>query len=195
MRGSWLRRLAAVGGVFLLAGAGGVAFAHARQAQPPGWLWYEGTDSGHVGEQSGSNTLVLQAAGDLDMRAFHTRMMSDDGEFEFVHPKSTPTASLNAYFLGSSTRTPIQISQPEPTDNPALQNPASLPTSLVVAGTAGQRADLQQWTLSGKTVAAIDGKGRLRLGNITLLPQLVKGQVRLYALVGSRKQLIAQGRP
>jgi hypothetical protein len=192
MRRSWIRRLAVGGCIFVLAGGAGAAFAHARQA-PPGWLWYEGTDSGHVGEQAGTNTLVLQAVGDLDMRAFHTRMMSDDGQFVFEHPKSTPTASLNAYFLGTSTRTPIQISQPEPTDSPTLQTASSLPTSLVVAGTAGQHADLQQWTLSGKTVAAIDGKGRLRLGGITLLPQLVKGRVRLYALVGSHKQLIAEG--
>jgi hypothetical protein len=193
MRGLWIRRLAAGGCIFVLAGGGGVAFA--RQAQPPGWLWYEGTDSGHVGVQAGSKTLVVQAAGDLDLRAFHTRMMSDDGQFVFAHPKSTPTASLNAYFLGTSTRTPIQISQPEPTDSPALQDGANLPTSLVVAGTAGQRSDLQQWTLSGRNVAAIDGKGRLRIGGITLEPKLVKGQVKLYALVGSKKQLIAQGKP
>jgi hypothetical protein len=192
MRRLWIRRLAVGGCIFVLAGGGGVAFAHARQAQP-GWLWYEGTDSGHVGEQAGSNTLVLQATGDLDMRAFHTRMMSDDGQFVFEHPKSTPTASLNAYFLGTSTRTPIQISQPEPTDSPLLQSAASLPTSLIVAGTAGQRSDLQQWSLSGKTVAAIDAKGRLRLGSITLIPQVVNGQVMLYALVGSHKQLIAKG--
>jgi len=193
MRGHWFRRLATVGCVFVLAGGGGVAYAkHARHVDA-GWLWYEGTDSGHVGEQSGTNTLVVQAAGDIDLRAYHTRMMSDDGQFVFAHPTSTPTASLNAYFLGSSTRTPIQISQPEPTDSPTLQNPTSLPTALIVAGTAGQRADLEQWTLSGKTVAAIDGKGRLRIGNITLDPVLVNGQVKLYALIGSNKQLIAQG--
>lgn len=190
----WIRRGASLAGVLVLAGGGGVAFAqHARQAQPPGWVWYQGTDSGHVGQQAGSNALVVQAAGDIDLRAYHTRMMSDDGQFLFVHPTSTPTASLNAYFLGTSTRTPIQISQPEPTDSPSLQNSAALPTALVVAGTAGQHADLQQWTLSGRTVAAIDGKGRLRLGSVTLVPQLVKGQVRLYAVVGSSKQLVAQG--
>jgi hypothetical protein len=189
-----MRRLAVLGCVFVLAGGGGVAFAqHARQAQPPGWVWYEGTDAAHVGQPAGSNTLVLQAVGDIDLRAYHTRMMSDDGEFVLAHPRRTPTASLNAYFLGSSTRTPIEISRPEPTDSPLRQNAASLPTSLIVAGTSGQRSDLQRWTLSGQTVAAIDGKGRLRLRTITLDLELVKGQVRLYALVGSHKQLIAQG--
>lgn len=194
MRGHRMRGLAALGCVFVLAGGGGVAFAqHVRHAQPPGWLWYEGTDSGHVGERSGG-TLVVQAAGDIDLRAFHTRMMSDDGEFVFAHPKSTPTASLNAYFIGTSRRTPIQISQPEPTDSPQLQAGAPLPTSLVVAGTAGQKADLQQWRLSGRTVAAVDGKGRLRLGGVTLEPVIVNGQVKLYAQHGSRRQLIAQGK-
>jgi hypothetical protein len=184
MRAFGVRRLALVSCVFLLAGGGGAAFAqHLRQAQPPGWLWYEGIDSGYVGEQAGSNTLVVHAAGDIDLRAYHTRMMSDDGQFVFAHPASTPTASLNAYFLGTSTRTPIQIGKPD------------LPTSLIVSGTAGQRADLQQWTLSGRSVAAIDGEGRLRLGTITLDPEVVNGQVRLYALLGSKKQLIAEGAP
>lgn len=183
MRAFGIRKLVVTGCVFVLASGGGVAYArHTRVTQPPGWVWYEGTDAAHVGQQAGSNTLVVQSVGDIDLRGYHTRMMSDDGQFVFAHPTSSASATLNAYFLGTSTRTPIQIGKPD------------LPTTLIVAGTAGQKADLQRWTLSGHPVAAIDGSGRLRLGGITLDPEIVNGQVRLYAIVGSKKELIAQGR-
>jgi len=174
---------AIVGCVLALACGGGVATA-ARLQGPSGWAWREGTDSGYVGEQAGSNTLYLDApAGNIDLRASHVRMMSDDGEFVFSHARNAPTASLNGFYLGTSTRTPIQIGDSEST------------TGLVVAGEAGQKSDLQQWTLSGQTVAAIDGEGRLRLGQVTLDPELVNGRVKLYAVVGSAKELLAQGVP
>jgi hypothetical protein len=177
-----IRRLVAVAGVFALAGGGGVALAQHARGQTGGWAWYQGTDTGYVGEQADTHALVVYAARDLNLRASHVRMMSDDGEFDFTHPNAAPTANLNAFFLGTSTRTPIQIGDQESN------------TGLIVAGEAGQRSDLERWTLSNKTVAAVDGKGRLRLGTVTLEPVVVRGRVMLYAVVGSSKQLLAQGR-
>jgi hypothetical protein len=176
-------RSVVVGFIVLLAAGGGVAFAaHLRRATD--WTWYQGTNTGFVGEQAGSDELVLSAPeGSINMRASHLRLMSDDGQFVFVHGKNANTASLNAFYLGTSTRTPIEIGDSESS------------TGLIVAGSAGQTSDLERWTLSGQTVAAIDAKGRLRIGSITLDPELINGRVELFALVGSTKQLVAVGTP
>jgi len=177
-----MRRFVVVGCILVLSGGGGVALAAHLKKATPAWVWFQGTPTGYVGVQVGSDALVLDAPeGSINLRASHIRMMSNDGEFDFVHSTSSHTASLNAFYLGTSTRTPIEIGDSEST------------TGLIVAGTNGQSSDLQQWTLSGQTVAAIDGQGRLRLGQITLDPELVAGRVELYALVGSKKQLVARG--
>jgi hypothetical protein len=179
-----VRRAVVVAFILVVGTGGGVAYAARVRREMPRWAWYQGTATTFVGEQTGSDELVLSAPqGDINMRASHLRLMSDDGEFVFVHSKSSPTASLNAFYLGTSTRTPIQIGDSEST------------TGLIVAGASGQSSDLQQWTISGQTVAAIDAKGRLRLGQITLYPELVNGRVELFALVGSEKELLAVGVP
>ncbi len=179
-----MRKVAVFGLILILSCGGGVALAAHLKSTTPGWAWYQGTPTGYVGQQAGSNTLVVGAPqGSINLRASHVRLMSDDGEFDFVHATNSPTASLNAFYLGSSTRTPVQIGDSESA------------TGVIVEGKRGQRSDLEQWTLSGQTVAAIDAQGRLRLGAVTLDPELVHGRVELYALVGSKKQLIAQGVP
>lgn len=176
-----MRKIVVVGVIVVLAAGGGVAFAgHMRSAT--GWTWYQGTDTGFVGEQAGSDELVLSAPdGSINMRASHLRLMSDDGQFDFVHGANADTASLNAFYLGTSTRTPVEIGDSESS------------AGLIVEGSNGQRSDLQRWTLSGHTVAAIDASGLLRLGTVTLDPELVDGRVELFALVGSKKQLLAVG--
>ena len=179
-----MRRFVVVACLLILSAGGGAALAAQLKRPTPSWVWFQGTSTGYEGEQAGSDALVLDAPlGSINLRASHVRLMSDDGEFEFVHPLGSPTASLNAFYLGTSIRTPIQIGDSESA------------TGLIVAGKRGQRSDLQQWTLSGQTVAAIDAEGRLRLGQITLDPELVNGRVELYALVGSQKQLVAEGVP
>jgi hypothetical protein len=179
-----MRKVVVVVCVVVLCAGGGVALAAHLKNSTPGWAWYQGTPTAYLGEQSGSDTLVLGAPqGSINLRASHIRLMSDDGEFVFVHASNSPTASLNAFYLGTSDRTPIQIGDSESA------------TGLIVAGASGQRSDLQQWTLSGQTVAAIDAKGRLRLGQVTLDPELVDGRVELFALVGSKRELLSVGVP
>lgn len=177
-----MRRLVVFGLLFVLASGGGIAAASRLRARAGAWVWREGDSSVYVGEQSGSQTLVLHSPSGINLRASHVRTMSDDGVWELVHGATTPMAQVNAYYIGTATRTPIQIG--------AGSNPT---TALVVAGSAGQKADLQQWTLSGKTVAAIDGQGRLRLGNVTLDLEVVNGRAELFAVTKSGRQLLAAG--
>ena len=175
-----LARLAAVGFVIALSAAAGIAAAGRTDGR---WVWQVGDSTASVGRPQGSGNLVLSSLGDIDLQAGHVRLMANDGDFRFVHANSGP-AVLNAYYIGTPTRTPLQIGYA-----------AGDVTSLIVAGSSGQHSDLQRWTIGGKTVAAIDGKGRLRLGAVTLAPEVVNGRVRLYALAGGRKQLVAAGRP
>lgn len=164
--------------VGIAAGAGVAAAARLDT----GWVWKQGGQVSYVGQPAGTPNLVAYAQGDVNFRAHHIRMMSDDADFQFVHPQSGP-ARVNAYYLGTATRTPILIGAFDGQDV----------TSLIVAGSAGQKADLQQWQLNGKTVAAIDGKGRLRLGSVTLFPRVVGGRVMLYAATPKGTQLVAAG--
>ena len=162
-----------------LAAGSGVAAA----ARYDAWNWKVGGDVAYVGSPTGTSDVVVAAQGDIDFRAGHVRLISDNADFQFVHPVSTSVARVNAYYLGTPTRTPIMMGPPSTGDV----------TGLIVAGTAGQTSDLQQWTLGGKTVAAIDGSGRLRLGGVTLAPKVVNGRVFLYALTSTGQQLVAAG--
>ena len=128
------------------------------------WIWHEGSPSVSIGEPAGSNDLVLNAEGSLNVLAGHVRLMSNSGRFTLVHGPSTNSSSIVAYDIGTPNRTPIVINGP-----------------LVVAGSKGGKSDLQDWTSSGQTVAAIDSQGHLRLGNITIFPVLKDGYVVLYA--------------
>lgn len=175
-----LRRTVLVAVCVGVAAGGGIAAGAAAGGE---WVWQQGDAAAYVGQPAGSSDLVVYSQGDINFRGGHVRMMSNDADFEFVHPQAGP-ARVNAYYLGTAHRTPILIGAPDQADV----------TSLIVAGTAGQEADLQQWTLNGKTVAAIDGQGRLRIGKVTLVPRLVGGRVFLYALSpNGKQQLLAEG--
>ncbi len=152
-----------------VAGVSGAAGALA--AGHSGWVWFEGDSVASVGHPSGTEDLVLSAQGAVNFRAGHIRLMSNSGRFVFEHGSSSQNATLLAYFLGTPHRTPIQIGWSDGQDV----------TPLVVAGTKGQKRDLQEWTVSGLPVAAIDGQGRLRLGGITIYPVLRGGRVVLVA--------------
>lgn len=176
-----LRRFVPVAIVAVVAATAGVATA----GRLSGWVWQQGNPTAYVGQPEGTSNLVLAAPnGDVNILATHVRMMSKDGVFRLEHTNTGP-ATLNAYFIGTPTRTPIQVGGYD----------TSNVTELIVAGTAGQTADLQQWALSGKVVAAIDAKGRLRLGGVTLYPTVAKKRVRLYAVTSAGKQLVAVGVP
>jgi hypothetical protein len=154
--------------------------AGALAAVRSGWVWFEGDAVTSVGQPAGTQDLVLNAAGAINFRAGHIRLMSNSGSYVFEHGVSN--ATLLAYFLGTPKRTPIQIGT---SDGQGV-------TPLVVAGTSGQSSDLQQWMVSGTTVAAIDGQGRLRLGGITIYPQYDGERVVLVAqLPNGSTQILA----
>lgn len=169
--------------VVFAAGAGGAAAGVLHRTLGE-WVWRTGDGSAYVGQPTGSGSLVLAATQDINLLAGHVRLMSGDGSFSLIHSASAPAATINAYYVGSATRTPV-----------AIGNGVGDVTSLVVAGSAGQSSDLQQWTSSGQTVAAIDADGHLRLGAVTLDPEVIGGRVYLYAMTQTSKQLLAVGVP
>ena len=128
----------------------------------------------------------INAASDLNLTAAHVRMVTADGNYEFEHSVNTPITLLNAYFLGTPTRTPIAVGGYADGEDIV---------SLMVRGIQGQKHDLQQWVASGNVVDAIDGKGRLRIGGVTLTTRIVKGKAQLLAVLpGGKTQVLAAAR-
>jgi hypothetical protein len=164
------RRRAVVAACTIVAAAASGA-AGALAAGHAGWAWFEGDSVASIGQPAGTSDLVLEAKGSLNFLAGHLRLMSQSGTFALVHGPGSSRATLVAFDLGTAHRTPIQIGAP--TGNAV--------TPLVVAGSGRQRSDLERWTVPGKTVAAIDAQGRLRLGAITIYPVLRRGRVVLLA--------------
>lgn len=172
---------AAVAGTALFL-AGSAVGALAAKAQPP-WAWFQGDDQSYVGRPQASSDLELFAQQDLNALATHIRLGGRDGNFEFEHGPQREASHLNAYFIGTSTRTPFVIGGDEQDV-----------TSLIITGKLGQKNDLQQWAPSNQVKVAIDGQGRLRLGNVTLLASIQKGRVVLSALLpNGTKQKLATG--
>jgi len=141
-------------------------------------------DVGRRGGIRRPSDLELFAGSDLNALANHIRLGGRDGNFEFEHGTGNPYTHLNAYFIGTSTRTPILIGGDEQDV-----------TSLIVTGRTNQKNDLQTWTLGGKAKVAVDGRGRLRLGDIALTAAVQRGKVVLTAtLPNGTKQVVAIGR-
>lgn len=168
--------LLAVAGVSASAGA-----LTSDAAGKSGWNWFSGDERAHVGGASNTDSLELFSAGDTNVSAGHIRIVGRDGNFEFEHDKSVATATLNAYFAGTPTRTPISIGGWDTQDI----------VSLINGGQTGQTSDLQQWQTSGKTVAAVTRDGALKLKGITLSLALQSGKVVLAATLsdGSQQRL------
>lgn len=145
------------------------------------FAWRDGDDSTYIGGGAGDDTLTISADGDLDIGAGHIRMGAQDGNYEFEHGKSVPETHLNSYYVGTPTRTPISVGGDDGQDV----------LSFVVRGMHGQKNDLQQWAPGGKVTLAVDGSGRLRLGQVVLLTEIVRGKARLVALLpdGTRQVL------
>lgn len=163
----------------------GIAGASAARSVPRAWAWFDGDPQAFVGEQASGGGLWLGSTGNVNVRAHHLRLMADVGAFSFDHATTSPFALLNSYYIGTSQRTPIAIGSPDDQQDV---------TPLIVVGYAGQHHDVQQWMLSGKVVAAIDGQGRLRLGGVTLSTEVQNGRVMLLASVsGGRPHVIAVG--
>jgi hypothetical protein len=130
--------------------------------------------------------MEISAASDLDVTAGHLRMVTSDGNYEFEHSRDTSVSLLNSYYLGTPTRTPIAVG--------GFADGQDI-VSLIVRGVQGQTNDLQQWTSSGKVVSAIDGRGRLRIGAVSLTTRVVKGKAELLAVLpGGNVELLAAAR-
>jgi hypothetical protein len=154
------------------------------------WLWYKGNSQTFIASPKGpafpANSLVLDASGDLDMGANHLRFGANDGNYEFEHGAGTPVTHLNSYFIGTPTRTPIQIGGNDGQDV----------LSLLVQGKLGQTHDLQDWEAGTTVQTAIDGNGNLRLGDVVLKAMIVNGHVELIAVLpDGSTQLLAFGSP
>jgi hypothetical protein len=148
------------------------------------FAWMSGDEGAYVGRPDGTSDLELFAGSDLNALANHIRLGGRDGNFEFEHGTGNPYTHLNAYFIGTSTRTPILVGGDEQDV-----------TSLIVTGRTNQKNDLQAWSLGGKAKVAVDGRGRLRLGDIALTAAVQRGKVVLTAtLPNGTKQVIATGR-
>jgi hypothetical protein len=115
--------------------------------------------------------LNVRSTRSFNVNAGHVRLVGRDGRFEFEHQGSVPVSWFNAYVLGTGRRTPVQIGVADGQQVVALR----------VAGSAGQKPDLQQWTSGGKVIAAVDAKGRLRLGPVALTTEVRSGVPYLVA--------------
>jgi hypothetical protein len=150
------------------------------------WAWQSGDSNANIGRLDGSKDLSLNAADTLNATAAHVRIVGRDGNFEFEHGAGVAASRLNSYYAGTATRTPIAIGGgAEGQDLVAL----------IVQGLLGQKHDLQQWQApAGKTVAAIDGRGGLRLGAVTLTTAIRQGHAVLLAILPSGKtEVLATG--
>jgi hypothetical protein len=135
-----------------------------------------------IGQVQGSKDVFLHSDGDLNIFADHVRHQSRDGNYEF-EAKNPARTHFSAYKSGSGTRIPIWFGAGPEDDQNVV--------ALQVAGATRQTADLQQWYVGERKAVAIDAKGRLVLGDITLILALSKGRVRLYAVLpdGTRQAL------
>ncbi len=153
----------------------------ARAAVSGRWNWITGDERAYVAGSAEGDSLALFALQDVNIGSNHLRMSARDGNFEFEHDAKVAASTLNAYVIGTGTRTPIAIGGWDDQDV----------VSLIVGGTARQHKDIQQWQLGGRTVAAIDAAGALRLGPITISGALENGRAVLVATLpdGSRQTL------
>ena len=149
----WVVIAVAAGTALFLAGSAVGALANKLA-----FAWMSGDEQSYIGRPEGTSDLELFARTDLNALANHIRLGGRDGNFEFEHAASRPYSHLNAYFIGTNTRTPILIGGDEQDV-----------TSLIVTGESDQKNDLQQWTPGGKVKIAIDGQGRLRLGTVRIV--------------------------
>jgi hypothetical protein len=175
----WVVVAVAAGVTLFLAGS-----AVGALASKAAFAWMSGDESSYIGRPAGTSDLELFAGNDLNALANHIRLGGRDGNFEFEHGKDRPFTHLNAYYIGTSTRTPILIGGDEQDV-----------TSLIVTGQQDQKSDLQQWAPGGKVKAAIDGQGRLKLGSVRIVASVSRGKAVLTAILpDGTRQTLATGR-
>ena len=147
------------------------------------WIWRSGSPSATVGTVQSAHDLHLNAGQNVDIFGNHVRIGGKDGNFEFE--SYTDESHLNAYGVGSPVRHPISVGGGDDQDV----------VGFIVRGkSGGQSSDIQQWQVGDDVVAAIDGKGRLRLGSITLRAAVRNGkEVLLATFPDGKTQVVAAG--
>lgn len=172
----WVLVAAVAGTALFLAGS-----AVGALASKAAFAWMSGDESAYVGRPEGTSDLELFAGTDLNALANHIRLGGRDGNFEFEHAATREVSHLNAYVIGTNTRTPFLIGGDEQDV-----------TALIINGKPRQTRDLQQWTTGGQVRAAIDGQGRLRLGSVRLVASVQNGRAVLTAVLpNGKKQVLA----
>jgi hypothetical protein len=175
----WVVIAVAAGAALFLAGS-----AVGALVSKAAFAWMSGDTSSYVGRPDGTSDLELFAGGDLNALANHIRLGGRDGNFEFEHATNREVSHLNAYFIGTSTRTPIMIGGDEQDV-----------TSLIVTAKPSQKSDTQQWLQGAQVKVAIDGQGRLRLGTVRLVAGVSRGKAVLTAILpDGTRQTLATGR-
>jgi hypothetical protein len=175
----WVLVAVAGGAALFLAGS-----AVGALASKAAFAWMSGDEGSYVGRPDGTSDLELFAGGDLNALAQHIRFGGRDGNFEFEHAKDRSVSHLNAYYIGTDTRTPIMVGGDEQDV-----------TSLIVEGQPNAKSDMQQWTQGAQTKVAIDGQGRLRLGTVRVVASIVRGKAVLTAILPNGvRQTLATGR-
>jgi hypothetical protein len=118
----------------------------------------------------------------VNVTAGHVRLVGKDGNFEFEHGSQTDVSRLNSYYAGTGTRTPVAVGGADGQDVVAL----------IAQASPAQKRDIQQWLSGSKVALAVDSKGRLRFGNITIWAAPRGGKIALYAqLQGAAPHVLA----
>ena len=163
-----------------------IGHASAPESDVPGtWNWAIGDEHGSIGGLTGKalGTVAIHAEYDLDVTANHVRFGATDGNYEFEHGPQVSETHLNSYYEGTGNRTSISVGGDDGQDV----------LSFIVRGMTGQKNDLQQWQPNGQTTLAVDGDGRLRIGEIRLVAEDTASGQRLVAILpnGTRRVLAA----
>jgi hypothetical protein len=150
--------------------------AFAAGPWPGTYAWFSGDSAAGIGRLG--SALSAFSNGDFNIHAHHLRVEAEDGNVELESGKQAEATTLNPYDIGTPNRKPLQIGWPDGED--------VMP--LIIAGNAVQKSDLQQWRSGGKTVAAINAHGGLRLGQVTLTATVKNGRVVLVATLPNGKE-------
>lgn len=160
------------------------ASALAAGPWPGPYAWFKGDDRAGIGRLG--SALSAFSNGDINIHGRHLRLEGEDGNVELESGAQVEATMLNPYDIGTSKRKPLQVGG-------SVDGQDVL--SLIVAATPGQTRHIQEWRSGTKAVAAIDSRGRLRLGAVTLSTRVVGGHVTLTAtLPDGKRQTLAIGR-
>jgi hypothetical protein len=145
------------------------------------YAWFSGDDQAGIGRMG--TALSAFSNQDFNVHAHHLRFESEDGNVEMESGDHAAATMLTPYYIGTSRRKPLQVGGAGDGEDVL---------SLIVAGTPGQKNNLQEWRSGTATVAAITSTGQLRLGGVAVSVQMRNGRAVLVAtLPNGKKQTLA----